>query len=103
MKIIQILALSCVVVSSCCWLAAAQNNHNATRKHTTTQPRPLSAQELFKRISPSVFVVESLDGWGRPIEQGSAVVVRVDRFVPDSIAARFSAPLPRQNGPKGKR
>lgn len=38
-------------------------------------PPVLSAQELFKKVSPSVFVILSLDSSNRPVEQGSAVVI----------------------------
>lgn len=45
---------------------------------TRPTPRTLSAEELFKKVSPSVFVVVSFDASKQPIEQGSAVVIGVD-------------------------
>jgi tetratricopeptide (TPR) repeat protein len=41
----------------------------------------LSPQELFKRLSPSVFVVEVLDGNGSLVATGSAVAVASDQVV----------------------
>lgn len=65
----------------------------AVQAQTRPTPRTLSAEELFKKVSPSVFVVLSLDASNQPIEQGSAVVIRVEKLPPkNSIAARFSMP-----------
>lgn len=62
------------------------------------QSRPpahaLSAEELFRRVSPSVFVIESLDDTGQPIKQGSAVAV--GKVQDSSIAARFAPTEPEQ-------
>ena len=41
----------------------------------------LSPQELFKRLSPSVFVVEVLDETGSLVATGSAVVVARDQVI----------------------
>lgn len=65
----------------------------AVQAQTRPTPCTLSAEELFKKVSPSVFVVLSLDASNQPIEQGSAVVIRVEKLPPkNSIAARFSMP-----------
>jgi Flp pilus assembly protein TadD len=61
-----ILALSCLV-------ASAQVGQGSTR---ATSP-----QELFKHLSPSVFVVESLDAKGNPITLGSGVSIAPDQIV----------------------
>jgi hypothetical protein len=42
-------------------------------------PAPLSTQELFKRLSPSIFIVEVLDKNGFPIASGSGVAVASDQ------------------------
>jgi serine protease Do len=42
---------------------------------------PLPPEELFERISPSVWVVRTLDGNGRPLLQGSAVVTGPGRLI----------------------
>jgi formylglycine-generating enzyme required for sulfatase activity/tetratricopeptide (TPR) repeat protein len=39
------------------------------------QPKPLTAQQIFKRVSPSIFVVEALDSTGATIALGSGVSV----------------------------
>ena len=44
-------------------------------------PVVLSPQELFKRLSPSVFVVEVLDETGSLVATGSAVVVARDQVI----------------------
>jgi tetratricopeptide (TPR) repeat protein len=44
-------------------------------------PAILSPQELFKRLSPSVFVVEVLDENGSLVATGSAVAVALDQVV----------------------
>ncbi len=41
----------------------------------------LSAQEIFKRVSPSVVVVESLDAGGKVAEFGSGVVIAPDEII----------------------
>ncbi len=43
--------------------------------------RPASVSELFKLLSPSVFVVETLDSNGTPIAMGSAVSIAKDELV----------------------
>ncbi len=47
-----------------------------------TQPSPtLSPQEVFQRVSPSVFVVEALDSQGRVVAFGSGVAVAPNQVV----------------------
>lgn len=41
----------------------------------------LTTEDLFERTSPSVWVVRTLDGSGRPLMQGSAVVIGPGRLV----------------------
>lgn len=41
----------------------------------------LTTEDLFERISPSVWVVRTLDGSGRPLMQGSAVVIGPGRLI----------------------
>jgi Flp pilus assembly protein TadD len=49
---------------------------------TTTQiPRELTAQEVFKRVSPSVFIVEALDSGGKVVAFGSGVAAAADQIV----------------------
>lgn len=60
------LALSCLV-------ASAQVGQGS--------PKSNSPQELFKQLSPSVFVVESLDARGNAIALGSGVSIAPDQVV----------------------
>ncbi len=47
-----------------------------------TQPSPtLSPQEVFQRVSPSVFVVEALDSQGKVVAFGSGVAVAPNQVV----------------------
>lgn len=50
---------------------------NSVKKATATVPagRNLSAEDLFRKVSPSVFVVKTIDPDDPPGKQGSAVVV----------------------------
>jgi len=50
----------------------AQSAQAPEKKHKEDAPSP---QELYKRLSPSVFVVESLDAAGSVVGKGSAVAV----------------------------
>ena len=61
-----------VLCSSRC---GAQQTAKTAREHAPLEPRILSAEEVFKQVSPSIFIVQSLDASKRPIEQGSAVVI----------------------------
>ena len=49
--------------------------------HTAQSPGALTPQEVFKRVSPSVFIVEALDSKGEVIALGSAVAVAPDQVV----------------------
>lgn len=62
-------------------------------------PPTLSAEELFKRVSPAVFVVVSLDASNQPTEQGSAVVIRAEK-VPENPIDRALAGMPEPKGGK---
>jgi Flp pilus assembly protein TadD len=48
---------------------------------TSDQPSAVSPQELFKRLSPSIFVVEALDQKGVVVAFGSGVAVAPDQVV----------------------
>lgn len=59
----------------------AQPAGKAPNQQLSEQPASLSPQELFKRISPSVFVVEALDAEGSVVAFGSGVAVAPDQVV----------------------
>jgi S1-C subfamily serine protease len=46
---------------------------SAKKQSQSSQTKPLTAQEIFRRVSPSVFVVEALDSAGAAIALGSGV------------------------------
>jgi transposase len=50
-------------------------------QRATELENPQSAGELFKRLSPSVFVVETLDAKGEPTKFGSGVSIAKDQVV----------------------
>lgn len=50
-------------------------------QRATELQNPQSAGELFKRLSPSVFVVETLDAKGEPTKFGSGVSIAKDQVV----------------------
>jgi hypothetical protein len=50
-------------------------------------------QELFKRLAPSVFVVEALDGSGAPVALGSAVALRPNEIVTNCHVAERGVTL----------
>lgn len=102
MKTARLCGISCILFLLWCGYITAQEKREVRQNARGTQAEQLSAEELFKQISPSVFVVESLDRSGQPIEQGSAVVIRVERFVPDSVGTRESARPSKQNGSTGR-
>jgi Flp pilus assembly protein TadD len=45
------------------------------------KPTTLTPQEVFKRVSPSVFIVEALDSGGKVVAFGSGVAVAPDQIV----------------------
>lgn len=47
-----------------------------------------SVPELFDRLSPSVFVVEALDGSGIAVAQGSGVAIAPDEVVTNEHVVR---------------
>lgn len=55
--------------------ASAQKAANPAPLARDADHGVFSAEELFRRVSPSVFVVLSLDGSNHAVEQGSAVVI----------------------------
>lgn len=54
----------------------------------------LSAEDLFKKVSPSVFVVLALDASNHPIEQGSAVVTSSAEGAPEPNGWTLVKPAP---------
>ena len=55
-------------------------------KQPSQNDAPLSPQELFRRVSPSVFVVEALDSQGSVVAFGSGVAVSPGKDTSDEIA-----------------
>jgi tetratricopeptide (TPR) repeat protein len=56
-------------------------SHQAVAQKVDHTPAVLSPQELFKRLSPSVFVVEVLDESGSLVAFGSGVAVASDQVI----------------------
>ncbi len=54
---------------------------------------PLPPEDLFERMSPSVWVVRTLDGNGRPLLQGSAVVIGPGRLITNCHVLRQARSL----------
>ncbi len=70
-----------LAVLAVCGVAVASGS---TKKPAPPAPKPLptlSAQQIFKRVSPSVMVVESLDAEGKVTVFGSGVVIAPDRVI----------------------
>jgi tetratricopeptide (TPR) repeat protein len=61
--------------------ASGQTSTTTPSKFANQTPRTLSAQEIFKGVSPSVMVVESLDGEGSAVAFGSGVVIAPGRVI----------------------
>lgn len=89
MKTARLCGIGCILFLFWCGNITAQDNRGVPQIGHATQAERLSAEELFKRISPSVFVVESLDATGQAIEQGSAVVIRVEHSSPAALPTGF--------------
>lgn len=53
----------------------------ATAGTALTAEAPLSAEQLFERVAPSVWMVETFDAQNRPLATGSGVVVAPGRVV----------------------
>lgn len=70
-----------VISAACVHAQQEKSNPKVARLDTSAQGAALSPQELFKRISPSVFVVEVLDENGSLVATGSAVAVAPDQVV----------------------
>src|SRR5260370_29951689 len=56
----------------------AQTKPPSTQKDS---PPPLGPEEIFRRVSPSVFVVEALDEDGSVVALGSGVAIGQDQVV----------------------
>lgn len=67
--------------------------------HQAANPA-LSAADLFKRVSPSVFVVLSLNASGRPVEQGSAVSIGKDLLETNFHVIKDGVSFEIRQGPK---
>jgi len=83
-----------VILAFCTIALGSQNEKQAVTKNPSPSP-PLSAQEIFKRVSSSVMVVESLDAKGKITAFGSGVVVMPpgargpwDKYVADVVTNR---------------
>jgi hypothetical protein len=80
----QVLRLSgLVILCSVCMVNAQQQmgSRGQSAHHGSGSVASLSAQEVFKIVSPSVFIVESLDAKGAVITMGSGVAVSSDAIV----------------------
>jgi Trypsin-like peptidase domain/Tetratricopeptide repeat len=65
---------SALVILACSVAPSSQTAKQTTQAEQKPLPT-LSAQEIFKRVSPSVMVVESLDAEGKVTKLGSGVVI----------------------------
>ncbi len=76
--------------------SAAQSSPDRSQAPETAV---LAPEELFKRVSPSVFLVEALDEKGTPVASGSAVVTAPNELVTNKhVVDGGSAFRVRQNG-----
>lgn len=55
--------------------------------------RPLSPEEVFRKVSPSVFVVETLDENGKPVDLGSGVAIGRDFLITNCHVVQSGASL----------
>lgn len=62
-------------------LLAETDEKSQARQPQKEDSGPLSPQELFKRVSPAVFVIESLNTEGLVVAQGSGVAVAASEVV----------------------
>lgn len=76
---VERMKLALRMIGLICLASFLSNPSTAAQKKEKASATALSPQELFKRLAPSVFVVEALDDSGQPIEQGSAVVIRAQK------------------------
>src|SRR6516165_4223524 len=74
----SIVRVSLAAVAVCAALAGPSPNRQALAAGAVPE---LSAQEIFKRVSPSVMVVESLDARGKVTAFGSGVVIAPGRVI----------------------
>ena len=72
--------------------------HGVSGVHASqkTKQDALSPQEVFTQVSPSIFVVESLDAAGTVIAKGSAVAVAPSEVVTNRHVTRGRCLLPPQ-------
>ncbi len=70
-----------LIFAVCVHAQQEKSTPKVVRLDTSPQVAALSPQELFKRLSPSVFVVEVLDEKGSLVATGSAVAVASDQVV----------------------
>lgn len=68
------------------WCSAAtprafQQRQDAKDQNPRTAARGLSAEQVFRKVSPSVYVVTTLDPDDPPGKQGSAVAIASDRVI----------------------
>lgn len=71
---------SALLILACSVVVRGQSGKQSVTIKQKSLPT-LSAQEIFKRVSPSVMVVESLDADGKVTEFGSGVVIAPDDIV----------------------
>ncbi len=64
-----------------CAAAGASHAPKGARPAAVSSRPTLSAQQIFKRVSPSVMVVESLGADGKVIDFGSGVVIAPGRII----------------------
>jgi tetratricopeptide (TPR) repeat protein len=64
-----------LLILAFCTVVFGGQTEKQTVPPSPTHPPPLSAREIFKRVSPSVMIVESLDAKGSIATFGSGVVV----------------------------
>lgn len=89
-KFIGFLLLAGMLVFSS--LATSSGSPEDHSKDSPAHPkRSISAEELFRRLSPSVFVVEGLNSEGAVTTTGSGVAV--DIYTPSSPQAKFEREL----------
>jgi len=72
---------SALAILAVCAVALGSHGPKRPASPAPKPPATLSAQEIFKRVSPSVTVVKSLDGEGKVIEFGSGVVIAPGKVI----------------------
>jgi serine protease Do len=72
---------SVMAVFTACMVVSASQSPRQPSTPVPKAPLTLSAQEIFKRVAPSVMVVESLDASGKVAALGSGVVIAPDTVI----------------------